>query len=84
MPSGHTTEATTSVMALAGQSRRAMAPFAFGLIIALLGFSRIYLGWHHPSDVLCGWLLGSVAGMAVTLLAPKPTPDNPPFDGARP
>ncbi|HBR06859.1 MAG TPA: PA-phosphatase, partial [Desulfovibrio sp.] len=25
--------------------------------------------WHHPSDVFFGWLLGSVAGLAIHLLA---------------
>lgn len=79
MPSGHTTEATTSLMALMGRYasrlRPGLAPLLFGLALALLGFSRMYLGWHHPSDVVCGWLLGSVGGMAVTLLAPtRPAP----------
>lgn len=84
MPSGHTTEATTSIMTLAGRTPKWTMHLVFGLILALLGFSRIYLGWHHPSDIFCGWLLGSVAGMAVTLLAPKQeTNSEPPagFDG---
>jgi undecaprenyl-diphosphatase len=43
----------------------------FGCLLALLGFSRIYLGWHHPSDVFFGWALGGVAGFGVHLFSAK-------------
>jgi undecaprenyl-diphosphatase len=28
----------------------------------LIGYSRIYLGLHYPSDVLCGFILGIILG----------------------
>lgn len=49
------------------------------LTIALLvwsvvnGWTRIYLGMHYPSDVLCGMLFGAAVGWGYTLLTVRLT-----------
>lgn len=69
LPSGHTTEITGWTLPLALRAARAAVPLLLGLFLALVGFSRVYLGWHHPTDVFFGWLLGSVGGFAAVIIA---------------
>jgi undecaprenyl-diphosphatase len=35
------------------------------LIPLIIGYSRIYLGYHYPLDVLGGWVMGSLMGGGV-------------------
>lgn len=59
-PSGHTAGSFAAASALAAFYPRDR-PLLFGLA-AGVGFSRVYLGHHFPSDVLVGACLGWAAG----------------------
>lgn len=51
--------------------QRAVAWSAAGLIVGLIGLSRIYLGVHWPSDVLAGYAAAVIWMGAVRVLARK-------------
>jgi len=54
---------------------RAAAVF-LATVTALVGCCMVYLGAHWPTDVLAGWCLGALIGMAVgrPLMTAAPTP----------
>jgi membrane-associated phospholipid phosphatase len=67
-PSGHTMSATicwSLMVVCAGLSlgwhdiRRAQLHVVAATVIFLIGFSRLYLGVHYPSDVLGGLIIGT-------------------------
>jgi len=65
-PSGHTTFIFTQAYILSHNYPKATIPlFTFATIV---GFSRIYLKKHYPSDVLAGAALGIVTGLIATKL----------------
>lgn len=72
-PSGHTTEITGAASRLASWSDKPYLPCIMGLLIALVGFSRIFLSMHHLSDVVAGALLGVSASLLIHYLSREPS-----------
>jgi membrane-associated phospholipid phosphatase len=60
LPSGHAQNAVAIWGLLAASIRKGWAWASAVGLIALIGFSRMYLGVHFPTDVLVGWLIGVV------------------------
>jgi membrane protein DedA with SNARE-associated domain/membrane-associated phospholipid phosphatase len=67
-PSGHAMESLVlygilayfAVLALRTWRRRTAIVFGAGLLVLLIGFSRMYLGVHYFSDVVAGYAAGGV------------------------
>lgn len=58
-PSGHSSSAVAAYGSLASHERKRKLLWALAIVLPLLvGFSRVYVGAHYPTDVLCGWALG--------------------------
>jgi membrane-associated phospholipid phosphatase len=63
-PSGHAQHAALLWSLLAVHFRKRWFTLAAGVMIFLVGFSRVYLGVHFPTDVLAGWLAGAILAYA--------------------
>lgn len=65
-PSGHTGAAFAAASALFFSKNRIWIPTV--ILAALIGFTRLYLYVHYPSDVLAGALLGIMFGCLGNML----------------
>lgn len=80
-PSGHSTLAAATFLTLATviaslEPRRSTKALTYVLAIALtimVGFSRVYLGVHWPSDVLGGWSLGAAWALVAWIVLNRVT-----------
>ena len=60
-PSGHSSNAVTAYGSLAAHEKKRKILWVLAVVLPLLvGFSRVFVGAHFPTDVLCGWLLGAL------------------------
>ena len=72
--SGHATTAMGVWGTLAALIRRTWFWLLASVLIFGIGFSRIYLGVHYPSDVIGGWLTGLLIAVLLLAVAPRMAP----------
>ena len=64
--------------------RQKTAVFLFcSMVIVLVGFSRIYLGVHWPSDVMAGWMAGASWTLICWLVYKRYNAQNPPLESSK-
>lgn len=69
-PSMHASNTAAMYGSLAVRSEKWVRP-VIGVLIFLIGLSRVVVGVHYPTDVLAGWLLGFGMLALVSLLQKK-------------
>lgn len=68
-PSGHSSSAVAVYGSLAAHEKKKKVFLILAIVLPILvGFSRVVVGAHYPTDVLCGWLLGLVVVLFIPWL----------------
>ncbi len=67
-PSGHTLEAFAVAITLSLMYRRRWVVIPIMIWAVLVGYSRMALGVHYPSDVLGGMILGILLGLFINYI----------------
>jgi hypothetical protein len=74
MPSGHAQGSMVAWGLLGVHARRRWVWVVVGVVVLLVGISRIYLGVHSLGQVLAGWMIGAALLAAALLLEPVVVP----------
>ena len=75
-PSGHSCASFAAATAMFCGKKNRYGVLAL-ILAALIAFSRLYVGIHYPTDVLCGTLIGigcGIASVRLTALTHKACP----------
>ena len=70
-PSMHAANAVSTYGSLAVRAKRKRLKCLLALVPLLVGFSRVYVGVHYPTDVLLGWFIGGAALLLFSWLQRK-------------
>ena len=60
LPSGHAQNTLVLLFIIASWIKKKWAFVCAAVLCILIGFSRIYLGVHFPTDIIAGWILGGI------------------------
>ena len=70
-PSGHSGNAAALFTSLAAAFKKKKLAVPAVVMCLLVGFSRVAMGAHYPTDVLAGWIIGAAVALLIPFLERK-------------